>query len=805
MNRKFSRRTAVVEQVAKELGITDQEEKAKLGAITRESKRKNLNQRELRAQWEKRLDENERKAMRELAEIKNRVLSQGKNEERLPSPAQSQKSKMYLGVLKTPLEPVEVEVGAMERRAIDYALAHVFERASAVEEWRIMESALRFGMGKVDLRQMKIALAERTELIRKTIRDQQMITTPAVLAEEQAMTRWVRQERGVCKPLALGHTIAEQKLTEEQRAAVEHVLSSRDRVIGIKGRAGTGKTTLMREAIGAMRGRGNQVLVMAPGSETAREVLPREGFPEACTVAQLLTDERLQNASKGAVWWVDEAGLLSSRSMAKLCDLSDRLDARIVLSGDPAQHRPVERGDALRILEQHAGLEMAVLEKVLRQKGDYKKAVEHLSRGELAEGFEMLSKMGAIVEVEGPELHKILANEYLKAVDSGETALVISPTHAEGRKVTEVIREELKRRNKLSNERNLGVLRRVELTEAERSEAGLYEPGWVLEFTKRTKGHPSGERREVAGIEEGKLILKDERGRETAFNPEGLGGSFEVFEKQELAIATGDWVQITKNGYDQGRKHRLLNGNRRIMEGFTQKGDLKLEGGIVVPADYGHLDQGYTPTSYSAQSKTVDRVFIAESTDSLLAANREQIYVSVSRGRITPRLFTDNLEALIDAAHETSHRVAAMDLVSTQETSDQANLTDMKIPGAKEFLGELPKPQRIKGLSELKQKLEAPPEKKSEYRESKQALGEMGMPEFSEIEELQEHLGSPMVNDYLAPGQNPHNVSIDRGKDYEQMAEERSSPMNDYVEPSISPELSLDTPEQSMEQELEDE
>jgi hypothetical protein len=243
----------------------------------------------------------------------------------------------------------------------------------------------------------------------------------------------------------------------------------------------------------------------------------------------------------------------------------------------------------------------------------------------------------------------------------------------------------------------------------------------------------------VAGIEEGKLILKDERGRETAFNPEGLGGSFEVFEKQELALATGDWVQITKNGYDLGRKHRLLNGNRRTMEGFTQKGDLKLEGGIVVPANYGHLDHGYSPTSYSAQSKTVDRVFIAESTDSLLAANREQIYVSVSRGRITPRLFTDNLEALIDAAHETSHRVSAMDMMNAElELSGPGE----KVRPAKEALGQLPEAEPLKGLPEQFEaiweneiEMEAPAEESNlkEFLGEVQEAGQMP-------EELQEAL-----------------------------------------------------------------
>ena len=44
---------------------------------------------------------------------------------------------------------------------------------------------------------------------------------------------------------------------------MQHILSSRDRVILVRGAAGTGKTTLMREAVEGIEQGGHRVVVLA--------------------------------------------------------------------------------------------------------------------------------------------------------------------------------------------------------------------------------------------------------------------------------------------------------------------------------------------------------------------------------------------------------------------------------------------------------------------------------------------------------------------------------------------------------------
>jgi hypothetical protein len=120
------------------------------------------------------------------------------------------------------------------------------------------------------------------------------------------------------------------------------------------------------------------------------------------------------------------------------------------LSGDTAQHRTVERGDALRLLETHADLQVAELTQIRRQKADAHKAIVADLRARNLDGaFSRLNRLGMVKEKDADQRHDALAVDYVAAVKAGKSALVISPTHAEGERVTQEIQSKLKAANKL--------------------------------------------------------------------------------------------------------------------------------------------------------------------------------------------------------------------------------------------------------------------------------------------------------------------------------------------------------------------
>jgi conjugative relaxase-like TrwC/TraI family protein len=630
---EFSRRTEQVEQKAKELGIISAKEKDGLAALTRERKQKHLSKAELRELWGKRISPDEWIAIQNSI----RHLIAG-NAARIS-----------------------------EMKAMDFAVSHCYERASIVTGKELLRQALRYGVGDVNVEQTKRQLL-RDEFIKEDCDGHQWFTTTQVLAEERRLIDFVQSGQGKFKPFKPGgYQSQNETLSDEQHDAVLHVLRSTDRVTAIRGGAGTGKTTMMKAAVAAIESGGHKVFAFAPSAEASRGVLRSEaGFANAETVQALLQSPKLQEQIRGHVIWIDEAGLLGTRTLARVVALAERENCRVVLSGDTAQHRAVERGDALRILERHAGLKAAELKTIRRQRADSHKAiVADLRTGNFERAFKRLNKLGMLREPAPEDRQEALAADYVSAINEGKSALVISPTHAEGERVTAAIRERLKQAGKLRcGEREFLQLKNCQWTEAERGDVHNYQAGLVIQFHQNVSGFRRGERVMVTGQDEHGRVLVKRHNDEAAVLPLDQASRFQVYESRQFALAAGDMVRITQNGFTKD-KQRLSNGDLKQVKGFTKDGDIKLANGWVISKDYGTLAHGYCLTSYSSQSKSVDCVFVAESSESFRAADREQFYVSASRFKEALTIYTDDKRQLLEAVSKSSQRPSATDLLVT--------------------------------------------------------------------------------------------------------------------------------------------
>jgi conjugative relaxase-like TrwC/TraI family protein len=637
---EFSKRTEQVEQKAKELGITSAKGKDGLAALTRERKQKQFTKPELRERWNARVSAEERASIQN--NLRNEVFNTAK---------------------------------ISEMKAMDFAMQHCYERASIVTDKELLRHALRFGMGDVDVVKTKRQLL-RDELIKENLDGRQWLTTKDVLAEEKRLIDFVTDGKGKFKPFGSGkYQFQNQKLSDEQRNAVRHVLQSTERVTAIRGGAGTGKTTMMKETVAAIESTGQKVFTFAPSAEASRGVLRSDaGFANAETVEALLQNPKLQAQVRGQLIWIDEAGLLSVRTLARVADLAEKENCRIILSGDTAQHRAVERGDALRLLEKYASLQAAELTQIRRQKADAHKAVvADLRAGDLENAFNRLNRLGMLREMDADQRHEALATDYAAAVSEGKSALVISPTHAEGERVTREIRAKLKAAKKLdTDEREFIQLKNLQWTEAQRSDSRNYQAGQVVQFHQNIVGFRRGERVTVAARDESGVMVARQNGGTTSLRLD-VAARFQVYEARKITLAAGDWIRITQNGFTKD-KRRLNNGDLKQVNRFTKNGDIKLVNGWVVSKDYGNLAHGYCLTSYSSQSKGVDCVFVAESSESFRAADREQFYVSASRFKEALTIYTDDKHQLLEAVRKSSHRPSATDLVNGEisESADDA-------------------------------------------------------------------------------------------------------------------------------------
>jgi conjugative relaxase-like TrwC/TraI family protein len=613
---KFSRRTAQIEAAAREKGITDVDAKAELGAQTREKKANDLSMRQLRELWVDRLSPQEQAVIDSLSRRLGR--------EQLP------------------------EDGHTARDAVERAMEHCFERASVVPERTLLAEALKQGVGKGSRETIERLVSEQP-LVRAERKGRRLVTTREVLEEEQRLLAYARDGRGACRPINPGRTRFNRAwLNPQQQAAVRHVLESRDRVILIRGAAGTGKTTMMQEAREAIEEAGIRVHAFAPSASASRGVLRGEGFESADTVARLLADPKVQAEAADGVIWIDEAGLLGTRTLKQVFECADRWHARVVLSGDRRQHGSVERGAALRLLEEEAGIKPAEVKEIQRQKDQYKLAVKDLSEGRVEDGFHRLDRLGWIREVDEEHRYRALAESYIETIEAGKSALVVSPTHAEGNRITEDIRTQLRARHLLGEENHeVAELVPANLTLGQRHDPTSYQRGDVLVFHQNAKGYCKGQRVVVG---DGPLPL-DQAAR------------FSVYHQDRLQLSVGDRVRITKNGSTRDGGHTLNNGDFFTVKSFTADGDLVFNNGWTVARDYGHLDHGLVVTSHASQGKTVDRVFVGQSSQSFAASSREQFYVSASRGREQVVIFTDDKDELLHAVERSDERLTGTELV----------------------------------------------------------------------------------------------------------------------------------------------
>ena len=164
--KRFSRRTALIEKVAQERGITNPNRKAELGAETRERKGSALGWEHLRKEWNSRLTDRERQA---LAAIHARELIAAR--------------------------PERFEAGA-----VDYATLHCYVREAVVPERKLVTEALKRGLGAVTVKGVTDEVRERP-LIRSQVAGRQMATTKEMVALETRLIDFARQGRGRCRPL----------------------------------------------------------------------------------------------------------------------------------------------------------------------------------------------------------------------------------------------------------------------------------------------------------------------------------------------------------------------------------------------------------------------------------------------------------------------------------------------------------------------------------------------------------------------------------------------------------------------------
>lgn len=311
--------------------------------------------------------------------------------------------RVSLSRLAKGITPEATSIGLNE--AVEWAEEHLFDRNSVVLECQVWQKALeRARGGRFSVSELK-AFTQQRDYIRNPERPGE-VTSRDVLVREWEIVQTAKEGAYSSAPLVWKPGPANPKLDDEQRRALDSLLSNINVVSVFRGGAGTGKSFVLREMVEQVQQSGRPVVVLAPQRQQVVE-MEKAGFPSPKTVTNFLLKRKLAD---DALIVVDEAGQIGGRQMLELMRVAHERNARVILSGDTRQHTAVEASDALRAIERHAGIKPVELHKIRRQDPararnederqrirQYRKAVEAAAAGKFDESFERLDKMGAVV------------------------------------------------------------------------------------------------------------------------------------------------------------------------------------------------------------------------------------------------------------------------------------------------------------------------------------------------------------------------------------------------------------------------
>ncbi len=579
---------------------------------------------------------------------------------------------------RLPLQMPQHEIEKRAQEAVTFARDNAVEREAVADMRKVKSDALRRNLGLTNPAAVTAELhrrQERGEFINITRPERQPeTTTNRMLAMETENIQTVIDGQGNHSPIIAAERVdhivtataerQQRQLNPNQQSAIKAILSGKDRVLGLQGGAGTGKTTALSVVREAAEKAGYQVRGFAPSTRAAQQL--RESGIQTETLQKFVSRRQEKSAPAKRLSVLDESSLASTKNPHKFFARLDPIGDKVLLVGDVRQHQAVEAGRPFEQFQEH-GMTTVTLSEIVRQRDPkLRQTVKDLSGRKIKEAVDGLASQGKVIEIadEGERLEAIAKNYCQNPVNT----LVISPANRERVQLNSLIHKELQHEGKVSpDDHQMKVyVERHDITGPERTVAISYRPGEdIIRYNHKSNVHKvkAGDYARVIDTnhEKNELTVRFDNGRKLTYNPKRLSG-VSVYYQAERTFAEGDRVQVRAPNRDK----RIPNGELGTITKIEPKHiRLALDSGREIsidPQKFPHLDHGYAVTSYSSQGLTFDRVLVnIDTLHSAQLVNDRTAYVALSRPRDEALIYTDSAQNLREALNRGTNKESAIE------------------------------------------------------------------------------------------------------------------------------------------------
>lgn len=576
-------------------------------------------------------------------------------------------------------------------RPVRDAIGRLSETEAVFTDADLVRWSLAGAIGRGSLADIRLAIsrAARThELHDAKLGHRKSWTTPVARAQEARVVGTLQRGRGSVTPTVGRNGLAAAvrefeergfQLGERQLDAIKLITSTRDRIVGVIGRPGTGKTFVLDFARQALESAGHQVRGMAPNSEVARQLESEAHIPSATIEKHLVAigedlakwrrggpveRREIESRYESQVWIVDEASQVDSARMRRILYGAETLGTRLVLVGDPQQLAAIDAGKPFDLLLQH-GMQHVEMDEIHRQRNAHQRAaVLDVVKGDVTKAMERLADRTTPVRDKEKRLERIVAT-WDAGRKQGREPIVLTARNVDRTFLSDRMRDVRRGAGELKGEVAQRQLFRVFQARADRVFADAYRPGDVVRFGRDTKKvavrrgdyfvvTTSDPKTNKVGLEkiEGRIgdAGRPESPDRIEWDPQEIAGGakfgVEQYRPRESTIAPGERIVWNRNSTELG----LTNGYVLTVVG-TEAGRMTLrkDDGNTVTVDTGlasqsHWEHDYAKTVYKAQGKTADHVLVNAEASAQQLFNQKAFLVAISRQRDDIRLFTDDTE-----------------------------------------------------------------------------------------------------------------------------------------------------------------